>query len=155
MARSLPRSLRSLGIPRDGIGSKVPRTPDGYRGNTQRTRNEAAKDVDLSTNQTSSSDDEYDWSQKNLPKRRPPVTAARTRYITERNGRNLKHLSQECYTIFIFFIFFISNNIKTCPNVYPPGRPPSRTFVRPVRQFWPIWNIPEFDEFVAVSQRIL
>ena len=31
MASSLPRSLRSLGIPRDGIGSKVPRTRDGYR----------------------------------------------------------------------------------------------------------------------------
>ena len=53
------------------------------RGNTQRTRNEAAKDVDLSTNQTSSSDDEYDWSQKNLPKRRPPVTAARERIVRD------------------------------------------------------------------------
>ena len=53
------------------------------RGNTQRTRNEAAKDTDLSTNHSSSSDDEYDWTQKNLPKRRPPVTAARERIVRD------------------------------------------------------------------------
>jgi hypothetical protein len=50
------------------------------RGNNQRTRNEAAKDIDLSIHPTSSSGEdetnEYDWSKKKLPKRRPPVTAA-------------------------------------------------------------------------------